>query len=165
MRALTTGNAFRPSTTALMKNDDRPSLTPCFFSNDSLYLARSSLTAVMSASLNVVNEAVVCCDSISRWAIRARIVLIFCRVSRGPAPVGAGAGGVDLGRRLVGFQLRDRLVEFGVLAVLLEPAGQDHLGHRLAGRRHLDLNRHRRGSQSCTTEGRRTLGPPSLTGG
>src|SRR5438874_158743 len=77
-----------------------PSFAPCFFSNFSLYFARSSWMAVMSASLNVVSVAVVFCDSSSRSAIRLRIGDIGWRVTRdsgegggGDAGRAAGAGG------------------------------------------------------------------------
>ena len=70
----------------------KPRPTPCFFWNVSLYLARSSITRDMSASLNVVRMAAPCWAASSRSAIRARMGLIRCLVSRAPS-VGACACG------------------------------------------------------------------------
>ena len=50
----------------------KPSFTPCAFSKLSLYFARSSMTAVMSTSLNVVSDAASCCAWTSRSATRLR---------------------------------------------------------------------------------------------
>ena len=44
---------------ALVKNDIKPSFTPCFFKNRSLYSALRSITAVISTSLYVVSIAAV----------------------------------------------------------------------------------------------------------
>ena len=48
MRPLIAGTALRASTTALTKNDMKPSFTPCFFTKSSCIFLRSSMTAVMS---------------------------------------------------------------------------------------------------------------------
>ena len=87
IRPLTAGNAFSASIAALMKNDMKPSATPCLVLNVSLYRVRSSMTRVMSASLKVVRIAAVCCASTRRWAIRWRMPLIRWRslARRGPA--------------------------------------------------------------------------------
>src|SRR5215213_4425621 len=102
MRAFTSGNDFRASIAAFTNTDMKPIFAPCFFSNFSLYFARRSWMAVMSASLNVVSVAVVFCDSNSRSAIRRRIGDMGCRVIRDP---GAGAGGGDVGRGAAGGPL------------------------------------------------------------
>src|SRR6185437_13334982 len=77
----------------------KPSFTPCFFSNRSLYLARRSITGFMSTSLNVVSMAAVFCASLSRRAMVVRRRVIFTRSSRassaaatGPRAAGAGIG-------------------------------------------------------------------------
>ena len=58
-----------------------------------MYFARSSLTAVRSTSLNVVNSAAVCWACTNRSAIRLRTMLIGTTSSSGPAvTVGEGAG-------------------------------------------------------------------------
>src|SRR4051812_36800981 len=97
IRPLTLGNALRASIVALMKNEEKPRATPCLALNESLYLARRSMTLDMSASLKVVRIAAVCWASTSRWAIFWRSPLIRFRLSRGRAPAagaaGAGAGG------------------------------------------------------------------------
>src|SRR5450830_1569520 len=79
--ALTIGYFFNAATAALTKNDIKPSLTPCSFSNLSLYLLRNSITGAMLTSLNVVKIALVDCDWTRRSAIRARKRLIGTRSS------------------------------------------------------------------------------------
>jgi hypothetical protein len=49
--ALTSGTSFSAWQQALVKKDMKPSFTPCFFSNWSLYSRRSAITSVMSTSL------------------------------------------------------------------------------------------------------------------
>ena len=49
--ALTSGTSFSAWQQALVKNDMKPSFTPCFFSKTSLYSLRSSMMPVMSTSL------------------------------------------------------------------------------------------------------------------
>jgi hypothetical protein len=49
--ALTSGTSFSAWTQALVKKDMKPSRTPCFFSNSSLYWFLSAMTSVMSTSL------------------------------------------------------------------------------------------------------------------
>src|SRR5215218_1567480 len=96
MRALTLGTSFTASATAFTKKPIKPSRMPCFFSNKSLYLARASMTADMSTSLNVVSSAAVFCASFRRCAIVWRRRVIFTRSSwRSPAwafATGWGAG-------------------------------------------------------------------------
>src|ERR1700722_19678436 len=85
---------------ALMKNDEKPSATPCLVLNVSLYLARRSMTFDMSASLKVVRIAAVCWASTSLAAIFWRRPLIRFRVSRGPEVVGiegVGSEGAGVG--------------------------------------------------------------------
>src|SRR6056297_2818917 len=74
--ALTAGNRRNASTAALAKNDMKPSLTPCFSWNASLYRFRISITGCMLTSLNVVNSAAVCWASTSRAAMVRRSMLI-----------------------------------------------------------------------------------------
>src|SRR4051794_41947644 len=92
-RAFTLGNALTASIVALTKNDMKPSPTPCFFWNDSLYFARRSITRDMSASLKVVRIAAVCCASTRRWAIFWRMPVMRWRGSRGGGDGGVFAGG------------------------------------------------------------------------
>src|SRR5437773_1111116 len=54
----------------------------------------------------------------------------------------AGALGGELHARLVGLELEQDVVGLDRLAVLLRPAHDDPLGHRLAERRDADLERH-----------------------
>jgi hypothetical protein len=74
---------------AFTKNDMKPSFTPCFFSNPSLYFLRRSMTAVMSTSLKVVSMAAVFCASFRRLAMRlaqarhAHAFLAFAGRARG----------------------------------------------------------------------------------
>ena len=91
MRELIAGTAFKPSTAALMKKDMKPSFTVFFFVKASCDFLRSSITAVMSHSLNVVKMAAVCCAITSWAAILRRSGDIFLRVKR---PVSAEAGEV-----------------------------------------------------------------------
>src|SRR5512146_896330 len=96
--ALTMGNFFSAYTTALTKNEEKPSFTPCFFSNASLYLLRSSITGCMFTSLKVVRIAAFCCDCSRRSAMRWRMRVIGTRCSgRSPAgtTTGAMAGAPD----------------------------------------------------------------------
>ena len=69
IEALTDGMSFSAMVAAFTKKPMKPSRTPCFFSNRSLYLARASITAVMSTSLKVVSSAAVSCASFRRRAI------------------------------------------------------------------------------------------------
>ena len=55
----------------------------------------------------------------------------------------AGRGRGDLHRRLVGLELEQRLVRVHGVAVVLEPARDGALAHRLAERRDADLEAHR----------------------
>ena len=81
----------------------KPSFTPCFFSNSSLYWLRICITAPMSTSLNVVSIAAVFCASFSRRAMVWRSLVILHPLfagrvvgRRGRARLdgrGAGAGG------------------------------------------------------------------------
>ena len=80
--------SFSPCTTALVKNPMKPSLLPCFFSNTSLYCARSAMTLVMSTSLKVVSIAAVFCTSFSRRAMVWRSRVIFTRSSRAASSAG-----------------------------------------------------------------------------
>ena len=69
----------------------KPSFTPCFFSNRSLYWLRSAITALMSTSLKVVSMAAVFCASFSRRAMVWRSRVIFTRSSRAASSAGDGA--------------------------------------------------------------------------
>jgi hypothetical protein len=69
----------------------KPSFTPCFFSNKSLYFVRRSMTAFMSTSLKVVSMAAVFCASFSRRAMVWRRRVIFTRSSRASSPAEDGA--------------------------------------------------------------------------
>src|SRR5262245_58520298 len=84
-------------TTAFAKNDVKPSRTPCFFSNASLWRARASRTAVMSISLNVVRIAAVDCASTRRAAIVRRSRDISSRRSRGSGARCSAAAGAAVG--------------------------------------------------------------------
>ena len=68
---------------AFTKKPMKPSFTPCFFSNSSLYWLRSAITALMSTSLKVVSMAAVFCASLRRRAMvwRSRVMLhaLFAR--------------------------------------------------------------------------------------
>ncbi len=64
---------------ALTKKDMKPSFTPCARSNSSLYRARRSVIFCMFTSLNVVRDAVACCASTSRAAMRLRSVVMCTR--------------------------------------------------------------------------------------
>src|SRR4051812_32173553 len=81
--ALTPGNALHAATQALTKNDMKPSFTVWVFSKLSLYFERSSMTWVMSTSLNVVSEADSCWAGTSRSATRLRSDDIGTTSSRG----------------------------------------------------------------------------------
>src|SRR5512135_1649148 len=92
--ALTTGYFFSAATAALTKKDMKPSLTPCSFSNLSLYLLRKSITGCMLTSLNVVRIAAVDCDCTRRSATRCRRRDIGTRCSgREPSAEGNETGG------------------------------------------------------------------------
>ena len=93
----------------------KPSLTPCFFSNTSLYWLRRFITADMSTSLKVVSIAAVAWASLSRRAMVWRSLVIFTRSSREassgarwranlhgrrPAPAAALAAGGDRGQHV-----------------------------------------------------------------
>src|SRR5438105_4499699 len=143
--ALTTGMSCSAAMQARAKNDMKPSPIPCCFWKRSLCSARSAITALMSISLNVVRIAAVCCAWTRRSAMRRRIGLIATRSSpsaRVADGCGAGALGGELHARLVGLELEQDVVGLDRLAVLLRPAHDDPLGHRLAERRDADLERH-----------------------
>ena len=65
-----------------MKNDMKPSLTPCFLVNASCIFARRAMTPLMSHSLKVVRMAAVCCAMTSWAAILRRRGVSFLRVVR-----------------------------------------------------------------------------------
>src|SRR5438445_515243 len=138
--ALTTGMSRSAAMQARAKNDMKPSPMPCCFWKRSLCSARSAITALMSISLKVVRIAAVRCAWTRRSAIRRRIGLIGTRSS--PSAHAAGALGGELHARLVGLELEQDVVRLDRLAVLLRPAHDDPLGHRLAERRDADLERH-----------------------
>ena len=75
----------------------KPSLAPCFFSNTSLYLARSAITPLMSTSLKVVSMAAVFCASFSRRAIVWRSFVMRTRSSRAASAAGDGRAGQRAG--------------------------------------------------------------------
>src|SRR6202008_36256 len=89
--ALTAGMSFSACTQAVVKKPMKPSFTPCFFSNPSLYCARSAITWVMSTSLKVVSIAAVFCTSFSRRAMVWRRRVILTRSSRAASSAGEGA--------------------------------------------------------------------------
>ena len=78
-------------TQARTKKPMKPSFTPCFFSNNSLYWLRSAITLVMSTSLKVVSMAAVFCASFRRRAMVWRSRVIFTRSSRAASSAGDGA--------------------------------------------------------------------------
>ena len=80
--ALTAGISFSACTQAFTKKPMKPSFTPCFFSNTSLYWLRSAMTLVMSTSLKVVSMAALVCASFRRRAMVWRSLVIFTRSSR-----------------------------------------------------------------------------------
>ena len=69
----------------------KPSLTPCRFSNSSLYSLRIAITALMSTSLNVVSIAAVFCASFSRRAMVWRSRVMRTRSSRDSSSSATGA--------------------------------------------------------------------------
>src|SRR5438067_2014603 len=85
------GYFFSAATAAFTKKDMKPSLTPCSFSNLSLYLLRRSMTGAMLTSLKVVRIALVDCDCSRRSAIRARRRLIGTRSSGRSPRLATGA--------------------------------------------------------------------------
>ncbi len=85
-RALTAGTAFNASTTALTKNDMKPSLTPFFFAKSPDIVRRSAITADMSTSLNVVSIAACCCACNKRSAMRAPRRVMGTRCSSRKTP-------------------------------------------------------------------------------
>src|ERR1700689_2328667 len=89
--ALTAGISFSACTQARTKKPMKPSFTPCFFSNKSLYWLRSAMTWPMSTSLKVVSIAAVFCASLSRRAMVCRSRVIFTRSSRAASSAGDGA--------------------------------------------------------------------------
>ena len=89
--ALTAGISRRPCTQARTKNPMKPSLTPCFRSNRSLYSLRSAITALMSTSLKVVSMAAVFCASLRRRAMVCRKRVMCTRSSRAASSGGEGA--------------------------------------------------------------------------
>src|SRR6266849_9686582 len=88
--ALTAGISLSACTQARTKKPMKPSFTPCFFSNRSLYCARSAMTWPMSTSLKVVSMAAVFCASLSRRAMVCRSRVIFTRSSRAASSAGGG---------------------------------------------------------------------------
>ena len=101
----------RPGTQAFTKKPMKPSFTPCFFSNTSLYCARSRHDAPMSTSLKVVSMAAVFCASFRRRGdglAQARHRHALSRASTGAATGAAGraqARAGDRRRRRVGSRL------------------------------------------------------------
>ena len=87
--------SFSAMHAAFTKKPMKPSRTPCFFSNRSLYLARASITALISTSLNVVSIAALFCASFSRRAIVWRRRVMRTRSSL--RPVEAATDGVATG--------------------------------------------------------------------
>ena len=75
----------------------KPSLTPCFSKNASLYSARICITFVMSISLNVVSIAYVFCELFNRSATRKRKRDMGTRVSARAPDVTFGAAGAGDG--------------------------------------------------------------------
>src|ERR1700760_4462937 len=102
MRAPTAGQSFKASQTALVKNDIKPSPTPCFSLNLSLYLLRTSIIGDISTSLKVVSIAVSFFTATNRLATVLRSDDIFSRFSllspgaEGVAAAVAGAVGAAL---------------------------------------------------------------------
>ena len=90
----------------------KPSFTPVFSKNSSLYLLRTSISTLMSISLNVVSMAAVFCASFSRLAIVCRMRLIGTRRTPRPLPAGAGTDGADDG--LLGAE--DEVDDWGLAA-------------------------------------------------
>src|SRR6185312_3335710 len=72
---------------------------------------------------------------------------------------GAGHGGIDLDRDLVGLELAQGLVDGDLVARLHQPLGHRRLGDRFTEGRNLDLDRHdlllRRSFSRSSTRGRR----------
>src|SRR5205823_12671314 len=98
--AFTTGYFLSACTTAFTKNDMKPSFTPWFFSNFSLYRLRRSMTACILTSLKVVRIAAVDCDCTRRSATRWRKRDIGTRCSgRAPAADGFASDGMTLRAR------------------------------------------------------------------
>src|SRR5690625_3571487 len=79
---------------AFTKNDMKPKRTSCFFSNSGWNSLRRFMTAVMSASLNVVRMAAVCCDSTRREAM-VRLSGLMRTTSSVRAPARTGAASVS----------------------------------------------------------------------
>ena len=126
--ALIVGISFSACTQALTKKPMKPSFTPCFFSNSSLYSLRSAMTALMSTSLKVVSIAAVFCASFRRRAMVWRSRVIGTRSSRAASSAGDGARMVRRGNggRLRGSALdRRQHIALQDLPVL---AGAFHLG-------------------------------------
>src|SRR5438034_518294 len=162
--ALTTGMSRSAAMQARAKNDMKPSPMPCCFWKRSLCSARRAITALMSSSLKVVRMAAVCCAWTRRSAIRRRIVpgsrgrggaratvLLDARHQLADRDLlarrlhdaqHAGPLGRELHARLVGLELEQDVVRLDRLAVLLRPAHDDPLGHRLAERRDAHFERH-----------------------
>src|SRR5690348_8067885 len=91
------GYFLSAATAALTKNDIKPSLTPCSFSNLSLWRARKSMMACILTSLKVVRMAAVDWDWTRRSAMRARSRdIVSLRSERSPAGAGAGETGVGV---------------------------------------------------------------------
>src|SRR5471030_2757624 len=96
MRAPTDGQSFRASQTALVKNDIKPSPTPYFSLNLSLYLERISIMGDISTSLKVVSMAVSFLTATRRLATVLRNKDIFSRRSE-RAPVAATSALATIG--------------------------------------------------------------------
>ena len=75
----------------------KPSLTPCSFSNLSLYLLRRSISGAMLTSLNVVRMAAVDCDCTRRSATRWRSRDIGTRCSGRSASTDRSIGALTSG--------------------------------------------------------------------
>src|SRR6185295_13612755 len=115
--ALTAGISLSACTQAFTKKPMKPSFTPCFLSNSSLYWLRRCITAPMSTSLKVVSMAAVLCASLSRRAMVWRNRVIFTRSSRAASSDGGG-GLSDRSRGGSGTLDRRHHVALGHTAVL-----------------------------------------------
>src|SRR6267143_1474685 len=127
--ALTAGISLSACTQARTKKPMKPSFTPCFFANRSLYWLRSAITWLMSTSLKVVSMAAVFCASLRRRAMVWRSLVILTRSSR--AASSAGEGGRSAGAVL---DLTEQRADRDGVAVLGRHVGK----HAGGGRRHLD---------------------------
>ena len=89
--ALTAGISFSAWVQAFTKKPMKPSFTPCFFSNRSLYWLRRLISGCMSTSLKVVSMAAVFWASFRRRAMVWRSLVILTRSSRAASLTGDGA--------------------------------------------------------------------------